>query len=97
MGEPRDKTYIDGGRRCAVRKSEWMDDWWVGTSPRNGDGASVEGPWEDWVTLARAILELDATPTEEPRSYTFDTKGDDGHTSALGIKPRPTPTEEPEQ
>lgn len=53
-------VWLEGGRRCAVRQSEWLDGWWVGTSPRNGDGALVEGPWEDWVALARNILEYDA-------------------------------------
>ena len=51
---------IDGGRRCAVRQSEAIEGWWVGTSPRNGDLASVEGPWGDWVALAHGILAYDA-------------------------------------
>lgn len=53
-------VWLEGGRRCAVKQSEWMEGWWVGTSPRNGDNATVEGPWEDWVTLARNILAYDA-------------------------------------
>ena len=52
-------VWLDGGRRCAVRQSEAIDGWWVGESPRNGEGACVEGPWEDWVTLARNILAYD--------------------------------------
>jgi hypothetical protein len=58
--DPRD--YIQGGRRCAVRVFELGDDptWWVGTSPRNGDHASVEGNWEDWVRMARGILKAHA-------------------------------------
>lgn len=51
---------IVGGRRCAISSSEWLSGWFVGYSPRNGENASVEGPWEDWVTLARSILEIEA-------------------------------------
>jgi hypothetical protein len=62
--DPEDpRAYIDGGRRVAMGVCPWMGDegtWWVGTSPRNGYGASVEGDWEDWVALARGILEADA-------------------------------------
>lgn len=66
--DPRD--YIrGGGRRCALRKCAWLDGWYVGTSPRNGDDASVEGSWEDWVELAQNILAADvqrkATKTHE--------------------------------
>jgi hypothetical protein len=50
------RRYINGGRRCALTASGWLDNWWMGTSPRNGDNAGVEGPWEDWVRLARNIL-----------------------------------------
>lgn len=56
--DPRD--YVrGGGRRCAVKKSEWLDDWWISHSPRN-DNQNAEGPWEDWVALAHAILEADS-------------------------------------
>ena len=61
--------YIEGGRRCAVRKFEIGDDWWVGTSPRNGDGAAVEGSWSDWVALAEAILERNRA-TQNPGPIT---------------------------
>lgn len=52
-------VWLDGGRRCAVKQSAWLDEWWVGVSPRNGEGAVVEGPWGDWVALARNILAHD--------------------------------------
>ena len=52
-------VWLEGGRRCAVKQTPYIDGWWVGVSPRNGEGATVEGPWEDWVALARAILEHD--------------------------------------
>lgn len=57
MTDPR--NYIPGGRRCALEKLEDWGDFHVAISPRNGRGAAVEGPWEDWVTLANGILEAD--------------------------------------
>lgn len=45
---------IEGGRRCEVYR-HW-DDWFVGISPRNGHGASVEGPFEDWLTIAAGFI-----------------------------------------
>ena len=56
--DPRD--YIRGAKRCALKKSDCFDDWYVGTSPRNGDYATVEGSWADWVELAQNILKADA-------------------------------------
>lgn len=50
---------LRGGRRVALRSSESLPDWYVGFSPRNGQNAAVEGTWEDWVTLAKAILAED--------------------------------------
>jgi hypothetical protein len=60
MSEKKPLGYIEGGYRCALRESEWLSNWWVGTSPRNGDDAQVEGEWEDWVNLAHQILAEDA-------------------------------------
>jgi hypothetical protein len=58
--KPRDpRTYLIGGRRCALEKLEDWDDFYVAVSPRNGRNAVAEGPWEDWVTLARNILDAD--------------------------------------
>ncbi len=64
---------IRGGRRCGITAFNGLNDgdepegWWVGYSPRNGMHASVEGPWADWVALAKAILEEDERrqPTPE--------------------------------
>ena len=56
---------ITGGRRCGITSANGLNNgdepegWWVGYSPRNGYGAPVEGPWEDWVTLAKNILAED--------------------------------------
>ena len=50
------KAYIrGGGRRLAVKASDWIPDWYVGWSPRN-ENYSAEGTWDDWVHLATAIL-----------------------------------------
>lgn len=57
MSLPKD---IYAGRRLAIEKSDWMENWWVAHSPRNGKSACAEGPWEEWVELARQILEVDA-------------------------------------
>lgn len=51
---------IPGDRRLALAICPWMADWFVGTSPRNGDGASVEGSWAHWVALAENILSINA-------------------------------------
>jgi hypothetical protein len=60
-------SVIEGGRRCAIEDaSEIIEGWWVGYSPRNGRGASVEGPWGDWVALARAIITRDEEGDTKP-------------------------------
>jgi hypothetical protein len=62
------RVYVQGGgRRCAIVKSAWLDDWYVGFSPRNGEGASVEGTWADWVELANNILEADKATSRMPK------------------------------
>lgn len=40
-------------------KSECLEDWWISHSPRN-DNQNAEGTWEEWVSLASAILKADA-------------------------------------
>jgi len=47
-----------GARRLAMCKSEWLEDWWISHSPRN-DNQNAEGTWEEWVSLASAILKAD--------------------------------------
>ena len=39
--------------------SKYSDNLWIATSPINGPGAMAEGPWKDWVTLAKNILKSD--------------------------------------
>ena len=54
--DPRE--YIEAGRRLAVRRSEWLDEWWVSHSPRNSN-SNAEGAWEEWVALAKRIIDAD--------------------------------------
>lgn len=57
--EPVTRDFIEGGRRLACKKCDWMENWWVAYSPRNGEGAVAEGSWADWVGMATEILEVD--------------------------------------
>ncbi|WP_156340232.1 hypothetical protein [Sphingomonas sp. Leaf17] len=50
---------INGAKRCGIQRSDWLTGWYVPWSPRN-DNQNAEGPWSDWVDLARAILKADA-------------------------------------
>lgn len=74
-----DGAEIRAGRRCAI--FHHSTDWWVGISPRNGHGSAVEGPWEDWVRLARGILAVEAvrlSPAETPAIQTAHTQHVEG-------------------
>lgn len=66
-GKPGD-VVATGGRRCGVERSVWLDDWYVSHSPRN-DNSNAEGPWSDWVALAREIIAL-----EDARNTTQEQK-----------------------
>jgi hypothetical protein len=57
--EPHLPEHVQGARRCGIQRSAWLPGWFVGWSPRN-DNENAEGPWSDWVALARAILATDA-------------------------------------
>ena len=50
---------IEAAKRCGIQSSDWLTGWFVPWSPRN-DNQNAEGPWSDWVALARAILAADA-------------------------------------
>lgn len=52
------KHDFQGGKRVAMESLDGGE-WYLGYSPRNGHHASVEGPWEDWVALAKKIIEED--------------------------------------
>jgi hypothetical protein len=43
-----------GGRNLAI-SGDLNQDWFIGFSPEY-DSLAAEGPWEEWVRLARAIL-----------------------------------------
>lgn len=59
MSEPRKPvTYFSAGRRLAMHQSEWLPSFYVSYSPRN-DNSNAEGPWEEWVDLARQIIAED--------------------------------------
>ena len=45
----------EAGRRVGM-SGKTASNWYVSNSPRNGWGSIIEGPWEDWVELARPIL-----------------------------------------
>ena len=51
--------HIDAAKRLGMFRSEVIDDWWCGYSPRNGYSGVAEGYWHEWVALARLILAED--------------------------------------
>jgi hypothetical protein len=60
-----DGYVASGGKRLALERSEWMGDWFVGASPRNGNNFA-EGQWAHWVALACNILRHEATSVTHP-------------------------------
>jgi hypothetical protein len=52
------ETNIRSGRRLAIKNSDWLPDWYISWSPRNCN-QNAEGPWSEWVELAKAILAED--------------------------------------
>jgi len=54
MDEPNFR--IEAGRRVGMC-GDTKRDWYVSDSPRNGEMQMIEGCWEDWVCLAKQILE----------------------------------------
>lgn len=59
------KLYLDAAKRLAVVESEWLDDWYISHSPRNGN-EFAEGTWCQWVHLARLILADPRTTAQMP-------------------------------
>jgi hypothetical protein len=61
-------TTISAGRRLALSAENGLnitpgekfepEGWWVSYSPRN-DNNNAEGPWSEWVALAKAVLAED--------------------------------------
>lgn len=59
---------ISAGKRLAIEESEWLSDWYVSASPRNGN-ANAEGMWCQWVHLARLILADERTKAQMPTHF----------------------------
>lgn len=53
-----DEIIIRTGRRLALCKTDAISNWYVSYSPRN-DNCNAEGTWEEWVALAKKIIEID--------------------------------------
>lgn len=59
---------VPAGKRCAVDWAPWMGDWFVSSSPRNGN-SNAEGPWDHWVDLAIGILRDPMTAIIRPDAH----------------------------
>ena len=46
--------FISGAKRCNIKKSDWMGDWFVGSG--KDESCFLEGTWWDMICLARNIL-----------------------------------------
>lgn len=56
--DPKTHVYIVAGRRLAMMSVMEFTDWYISHSPRNGN-QNAEGPWSEWVQLAKLILAED--------------------------------------
>lgn len=63
--------HIYSAKRCGLKRSEWMGDWFVPWSPRNSNN-NAEGTWHHWALLAAAILRHPATKIVAPHLYRED-------------------------
>jgi hypothetical protein len=59
---------VPGGKRLALDWTPWMGDWFVSSSPRNGNN-NAEGPWDQWVDLAIGILSDSLTERVRPEAH----------------------------
>lgn len=59
---------VPAGRRCALDWAPWMGDWFVSSSPRNGN-SNAEGQWDHWVDLAIGILKDPLTAIVRPEAH----------------------------
>lgn len=83
--------YIGAAKRLGVEQSEWLDDWFVSHSPRNGN-QNAEGMWCQWVHLARLILAHPLTAERVPdlhQSYEDPPHVYDGHLPGCACPGRP--------
>lgn len=59
--------YISGAKRCNIAKSDYIDDWFVGTG--KDESCYLEGTWWDMICLARKILASENTKMVAPEFY----------------------------
>ncbi|GAA2681823.1 hypothetical protein [Actinoplanes palleronii] len=59
---------VRAGKRCALDWAPWMGDWFVSSSPRNGN-SNAEGQWDQWVDLAIGILKDPLTAIVRPEAH----------------------------
>ena len=58
---------ICGAKRCNLNKSDWRDDWFVGTG--KDESCYFEGTWWDMICFARNILASENTNMVAPEFY----------------------------
>lgn len=59
---------VPAGKRLALDWAPWMGDWFVSSSPRNGN-TNAEGQWDQWVDLAIGILKDPLTALARPEAH----------------------------
>lgn len=59
---------VHAGKRCAVAWAPWMGDWFVSSSPRNGN-SNAEGQWDHWIDLAIGVLKDPLTALVRPEAH----------------------------
>ena len=81
---------FEAAKRLGITKSDFMDDWWVGFSPRNGMAGQAEGYWCQWVHLARLILADPRTAEQMPdHAMPYDSPVKSGNPNYLGAEHHP--------
>lgn len=58
---------ISGAKRCNLRYSEWLSDWFVGYG--KDESCCFEGTWWDMICFARNILASQNTKLVAPEYY----------------------------
>lgn len=59
--------YESGSKRTNIRKSDWIDDWFVGYG--KDESCQFEGTWWDMICFARNILANENTKLCAPWFY----------------------------
>ena len=65
---------ISGAKRCNLNKSDWLDDWFVGTG--KDESCYLEGTWWDMICFARNILASENTNMVAPEFYRAEWEND---------------------